>query len=881
MARILVVEDTPETLELMQDWLALRQHEVLTASRGAEAIQIAQTERPDLILLDSTLPDMGGVQSCQRLRGGGQTAPIPVILIAGQDMPDVRFARLQSGASAVVSKPVVLNELGILMETLLEGRQPPDLGDRWPDEAVLNIVHLLPINLAWLLIPDPEGWALISRAIATPWGKEVADDFLEAAISGQNAIAFSMKAEAGSLADCLFGGVASFNLSLAELEERCHLDLHPFAQALDLGFVSVIPLQVKSASPGVLLLGGAARLDTESLPGQQGLTAAIDQMVIALDGAYQRQRVATYAHERARSNTRLFREAQSRIQELTLLLEISEAGSSGPAIEQVLEMVASRLVEALSIHWCMVSIWEQGTQSLITLAEVADLSWPPERGRKVNLADPTPTRQAVETGRAFATSTADPDLEPDRRKRAAICGLHALLALPILFDDRVVGLVELYHASADHISSASDIEDCQAIIETWHRSLEPEAFWIAPANLRRLSQALLQATDAAWCTILSFQSDEGTLTVLLERGKIIWPLNRGRREHLEENCLRYKALVERHTIMSQVDDPQLQPSDHLALREIDTGALMIVPLLARGETIGLVQVANIKPGYCFTESALTLAQTIANVVGNALENTRLYSTLARRATQLEAAYDDLREADRIKDELIRNVGHEMRTPLTAIMGYADLLGDLGALTDEQRQAIDVIAKKSEQLARLVDSILTVQQMEQEPLQREWISLGDIAHHVIKTRRWQAKEAGIRVELDIPGDLPEICVDQARVFQALDNLLDNAIKFSPRDGYVGIRMWDAGAFLQVEVADEGIGIEDKEQEKIWRRFYQVDGSVTRQYGGMGLGLAIVKQIVELHGGQVRVRSKPGVGSIFAFSIPKVELLVDGEAEISVT
>jgi signal transduction histidine kinase len=175
----------------------------------------------------------------------------------------------------------------------------------------------------------------------------------------------------------------------------------------------------------------------------------------------------------------------------------------------------------------------------------------------------------------------------------------------------------------------------------------------------------------------------------------------------------------------------------------------------------------------------------------------------------------------------------------------------------------------------VEDILSVQRMESYTLQRELVALQEIADAVIAASTPKSEGLGLRLVKRYDHALPPVYVDRDRMIDLFDNLLSNAIKFSPNGGDIVISIHDTGPALQVEFSDPGIGIAEDEHEKIWRRFYQVDGSTTRQYGGTGLGLTIVKQIVEAHEGRVWVKSKPNEGSIFGFTIPKTEITGTGE------
>jgi signal transduction histidine kinase len=322
---------------------------------------------------------------------------------------------------------------------------------------------------------------------------------------------------------------------------------------------------------------------------------------------------------------------------------------------------------------------------------------------------------------------------------------------------------------------------------------------------------------------------------------------------------------------ANIGEGELLVEDHAFARRLQAGALLAAPLMVRGEAIGLVQLIDTNPTRRFDDTEISLAQGIANVVGSALENAQLFTRLEKRAEQLEAAYKDLQEADRLKDELIQNVSHELRTPLTFLIGYVDLIlsGDFGPLTDEQREGLGVVAAKSRHLTRMVEDIITVQRSETQPLSRVRASLVEVAEASIKGAELSAAQNGVRLVRDIIPNLPDVIIDPERMSEVFDNLISNAIKFSPDGGQVTVTVRDLGAALRVAVHDQGIGIPPEEHDKIWRRFYQVDGSATRHFGGTGLGLAIVKNIIEGHGGNVWVESAPAQGSTFYFTVPKSE------------
>jgi signal transduction histidine kinase len=342
------------------------------------------------------------------------------------------------------------------------------------------------------------------------------------------------------------------------------------------------------------------------------------------------------------------------------------------------------------------------------------------------------------------------------------------------------------------------------------------------------------------------------------------------------------ALAERIAVAAPLDDARLSANDRVSLPQMAQGSMLVAPLIAHGEAVGLVQLIDIDPRRVFSEQELSLAQAMANVVGTALENGYLYTALTHRAAQLEAAYNDLRDADRLTDEMIQNISHELRTPLTPIVGYIDMLlaGDLGALAEDQRRAMEVVHNHARLLSQMIESIVTVQTPSEPAQFRKLVDLGDIAASAIEAADSSAKRSGITLTLDVPDASARIYADEKQLLQVFDCLISNAIKFSPNGGEVKFRLRDIGQSVKVDVVDQGIGIPVEEHAKIWRRFYQVDGSTTRAFNGLGLGLSIVKQVIERHGGQVLLRSEPGQGSTFILILPKGEPILVSEPDATI-
>ncbi len=249
------------------------------------------------------------------------------------------------------------------------------------------------------------------------------------------------------------------------------------------------------------------------------------------------------------------------------------------------------------------------------------------------------------------------------------------------------------------------------------------------------------------------------------------------------------------------------------------------------------------------------------------QEARAYAEAAQR--DLAAQNERLRELDRLKDEFIALVSHELRTPLTSIRGYTELLldGEAGELTDDQRQFLSVVERNSHRLLHLVGDLLFLAQVEAGKLVLEvgTLDLGAVASESVETARPQAEAKAITLTL-ATSPVPAVAGDRARIAQLLDNLVSNAVKFTPEGGRVDVRVRAGESQAILEVRDSGLGIPAEEQEFLFERFFRTSTATERAIQGTGLGLAISKAIVEAHSGRIAVASEEGAGTTFRVALP---------------
>jgi signal transduction histidine kinase len=250
-------------------------------------------------------------------------------------------------------------------------------------------------------------------------------------------------------------------------------------------------------------------------------------------------------------------------------------------------------------------------------------------------------------------------------------------------------------------------------------------------------------------------------------------------------------------------------------------------------------------------------------------NRTLEERVQERTAELRHALDRLTEISQIKANLISNISHELRTPLAHVKGYIELLADgqLGPLTPEQEQAMDVVQRASQRLARLIEDLIEFSTASREGLrlQMQRISLPDLASNIIERSQEKAKKAGVELRTEIEPGLPPLQADPDRISWVLFQLLDNGIKFTPSGGHVTFTAEREDKQVLLTIQDTGIGIPRERVEEIFEPFHQLDASPTRRFGGTGLGLALVRLILEAHGTAMRVESEEGKGSIFSFPL----------------
>jgi signal transduction histidine kinase/HD-GYP domain-containing protein (c-di-GMP phosphodiesterase class II) len=294
---------------------------------------------------------------------------------------------------------------------------------------------------------------------------------------------------------------------------------------------------------------------------------------------------------------------------------------------------------------------------------------------------------------------------------------------------------------------------------------------------------------------------------------------------------------------------------------------LAVPIISGKEALGIMLVGD-RAKEAFSGEDVRLLTILSSQVATAIEKSKLYEVMNGRLSRLEKENENLNCANKLKMNYISHLSHELKTPLTSIKAYVESLKD--HINDptfiESGDFLDVVAKETDRLIRMVNKVLDISKIEfgQRSLKRRVFDLGTLIKEVELAMQPYLRDKGLRLVVNLMPGLPLVDGDDDLIRQVFINLLSNAIKFSGEETRIFIDAAEDSVSVKITIRDEGVGIPEEDLKNIFRQFYQVPGSKGE---GVGLGLAIVKNIIEQHGGYIKVESHIGKGSMFTFTLPK--------------
>ncbi len=376
--------------------------------------------------------------------------------------------------------------------------------------------------------------------------------------------------------------------------------------------------------------------------------------------------------------------------------------------------------------------------------------------------------------------------------------------------------------------------------------------------------------------ILVVEDEAGTRTtlcaILEDAGYKVTGLEKGARA---------LAIIKTHAFNVIITDIRLPDADGLEILELAKEinpdvAVVVMTGYASLETA--VNAVN-EGAYAYFVKPINMDEmktTIVNALRQqklSLENKRLVDDLQQSNKLLFETNEELRKATQAKSEFLAHMSHELRTPLNVVIGFSELLldGVPGKVNDEQRQCLGDILSSGQHLLELINDILDLSKIEAGKIKPkpENLNLADVINGVVQTVKPMLIENKHKIRVSIDRELPQVHADRSRLRQIFLNLLSNAIKSTPDGGKLAIKTGRKGDWCHVSVVDNGIGIREEDQRRIFEPFTQAESLPHRKRAGTGLGLALTRQFVEAGGGKIWVESKYGRGSKFTFTLPLAE------------
>jgi len=300
---------------------------------------------------------------------------------------------------------------------------------------------------------------------------------------------------------------------------------------------------------------------------------------------------------------------------------------------------------------------------------------------------------------------------------------------------------------------------------------------------------------------------------------------------------------------------------------------LMYPVIVNDEAIGVLIFSLIKEEDEVSEEEKDLISGFTDIVGLAVQNSKLYSSVEEKSKDLRVANLKLKQLDKLKDEFVSIASHELRTPLTVIRSYVELLitGKAGKLNTKQYEYLERVFASSNRLANLVSTMLDLSRIESGriKLAKENVDITDLVNEVVAEMKAKAEEQ--KIDLTITGfnERTLLLADKERIREVMINLVGNALKYTPTGGSVGISMTINEKEITISIKDTGIGISQANMDKLFKKFGIIGSeySVKKGITSTGLGLYLSQQLVQLHGGKIWVESEgEGKGSTFIFSLP---------------
>jgi signal transduction histidine kinase len=569
-------------------------------------------------------------------------------------------------------------------------------------------------------------------------------------------------------------------------------------------------------------------------------------------------------------NAQLYENAVTRARELALLAETASAVSSSLDLNQVLDTISRQIAEGLEMHQCRITLWNQEEDILGTLVEYRAAAWERGDGPTSDLSLYPQTLSLLREGTPFTIDADSDSDDPSEQILLKKLGAQRMLALPLTVGEEIIGLARFYRdtlsalpfAAIDKSSAQRGVQKVTPLLLGSHVRPHWRAEILAEAD------TMLEATHGDWCTFSLWNIEANLIWDAAEFGNYSndTPLDGlGKVYPVANTPIYYDVLKNQRPKVVQSSDHLLSPNDQALLNRWRAHTLLVIPLVFKDQTIGLLELGDMSQERTFFNRELKLAGALANQAATAIENARLFSDLGKSVRDLQSAQSQLVHSARMSalGELAAVVAHQIKNPLTTIMGDAEILTQDLPGEHPNHESAAAILRAGQRAKTVVDRLLNIARptVDMEPL-----DVNETIQATLALLSGQLQSHGGRLQVYLSPNLPKVIALPGQLEDVWLNLLLNArdTLHETGPGIVGI---SSGLVLeknaiQVTVWDTGKGISEENLERIFDPFF-----TTKPHGkGTGLGLYICQQIVERHKGWIEVASHQGEGTLINVWLP---------------
>jgi signal transduction histidine kinase len=588
------------------------------------------------------------------------------------------------------------------------------------------------------------------------------------------------------------------------------------------------------------------------------------------------------------SRAELIAEINKRDRELILLHKIRAIMLTSPEISDVFQNIVNYIAEAFS--FTLVSLYLIEDNALQLQAQIGY-----DKVMPVIELDQAISGRVARTGEPVYV----PDISQDSDYIEVEAGVTSLICVPLLNragDSVGVLIVEAYEA---HKLDERDYRLCLALADHIMLAIEQSRLYIT--EQRRAKQLrLLNQIGRELAASLEVSEIIEKVTGPIRRSLGYYSVNIGLVEEQTDSILYYvpkgqpgserdyryqiantslTGFVVNHNEMVVIQDVS-QNALYVPIQSLpDTRSEVIIPLRSAKKVIGVLDVESDKLDD-FDDDDVILLKTLADQTSIALANAQRFANIERQKTELARTNKALEEANRLKNEFLANVSHEFRTPLNSILGYVDMIlsGYYGDMPEDFVDPLGRVDRNSKRLLSLINDVLDLARLEagKEMLVLDSFRLTELVSVQYDAYHEQAVAKNLTFDLEMHPKVPStVYNDSQRLGQLMSKLLSNAVKFT-NEGGITFKISPSEAdpnYFVTEIRDTGIGIPQTEFKNIFESFRQVDGSITRTFGGTGTGLAICNKLVRMMGGKIELESTVGMGSTFTVTLP-LKVTLDG-------